>query len=308
MFDQFWKEQQEWDRKHPVEMVTLVPARDTFTLNKSLFLQTIENVGTMSDADLRKFIQVNFRIILDNAFYGNQTAQYLSCFTDSRFIDAFNDVLSTIQWIEKDDAIKLNTIAYHYLTLPDCHKTDDDVNKMLRMSQIVNKAQIPKLLGLGLSNNLATMILLARHSDLNLNVAVKRVDFIIITQPKELMSEKMITEILRVLYDVFNQWHQVFQYMMLDVLPEYDENNSSTWWVTEDIQEVDSTLNLAMLNILDNLPSNYIRLVLADYAQGKMLTRPKAPVRFSMQHLADDYYRINDAVMSLQYNDGVFVP
>lgn len=307
-FDQFWKEQREYNDKHPVEMVKFVPAKDSFMLNKSLFLQTIENVGTMTDVELRKFIQVNFRVILDNVFYGNNPAQYLNCFTDEKFIDAFNDVISTMQWFEKDDTIKLNTIAYHYLTLPEQYKNPSIADKMLKMCQTVNKSQIPKLLGLGLSNNLAIMLLIARNSDLNLNICVRRVNFIIITQPKELMSENMISEIFKILYDVFNQWHQVFQYIMLDVLPEYDENNQSTWWVTEEIQEVDSTLNLAVLDILDNLPSQYIKYTLMDYAQGKAIVNPNAKVRFSLRKLADDYYRINEVVQSLEYNDQVYVP
>ena len=80
------------------------------------------------------------------------------------------------------------------------------LNAMLKLGSIVNRANLPRLLGLGLSENLASLLLISRYSDINLNVCVKRVDFIIINQPAELMSERMIEAIFRILYDDVNYY------------------------------------------------------------------------------------------------------
>ena len=114
-------------------------------------------------------------------------------------------------------------------------------------------------------------------------MCVKRVDFIIITQPKELMSEKMIEEIFKILYNVMDDFHRIFPYIMMDILPEYDENNPNTFWVTDDIQEVNSTLNLAILNIIDNLPSQTIRGIILNYSEAMSMIYKNQTVRFSLR-------------------------
>ena len=118
----------------------------------------------------------------------------------------------------------------------------------------------------------------------------------------------MIHEILCCLYDVMKDYYMVFQYMMLDVIPEYDDDDEKTWWVTDDISEVNSVMNLAVLDILDNLPTQLIRNTLVNYAEGYRIVNPNRRVRFSMQRLSDDYYRINDVVYALAEREAIFVP
>ena len=233
--------------------------------------------------------------------------KYIHYFQDVRFLDAFIDVLKSMDFIEKDDIVRLNTMCYHYITIPKDKQNYRVVSRMMEVSNIINRHNLPRLLGLGLSSNLASILLIARYSDIDLNVCVKRVNFIIITQPKELMSERMIEEILKILYNVLDDLVRIFPPIMMDILPDYDENNPNTLWISEDIQEVNSTLNLALLNILDNLPTQTIRSVLLNYTEAMNMVYKNYQVRFSLRCLSEDYYRINNVINEMALNEGIYV-
>lgn len=308
VFEKYWDEKAQYEKEHKVEMVRIVPM-DNPAINTNILLQNIYNIDNMSDSDLRRFLQKSYRYILNNIFFDkNVSDDYINCFKNVRFLDAFIDVIATIQFFEKAEVNKINTICYHYIVLPEHLKEPIIADRMLKISAIINRPYIPKLLGLGLSENLANMLVICRYSDLNLNTCVKRVNFIIQNQPLELMSEEMIVKIYQNLYDVFRDFPKVFQYIMYDVLPEYDENNPKTHWINDEIQEVDSNISNAILNILDNLPSQTIRNTLVDYAEGYNICYHTKPIRFSMNKLSEDYYRINDVISKMRYIENIIVP
>lgn len=310
-FDKYWEEKKAYDQNNKPEMVKIIPTNSP-AFNRSILLGSIYDIPNMNDYELRKFVNNSFKLILNNIFFGSpDSAQYIRCFTDVRFLDAFIDVMENMfragTILEKDDVIKINAICYDYIRL-DNSKDQNVVNRMLKMAGMINARNLPRLLGLGLSNNLANMLLIARFSSLNLNVCVKRVNFIIINQPKELMSQKMIEQIFRTIYDVMTDWFHIFPYIMLDVLPDYDENDPSTFWITDDIQEVDSTISLASLDIMETLPTESIRQTLVNYTQAYNILHNNDLYRFSMRKLSDDYQRINDVVARLNYNENIIVP
>jgi hypothetical protein len=181
-------------------------------------------------------------------------------------------------------------------------------NNLIRIALYVNRSITPRLLGLGLSNNLAAMIVIARYSDLNISICVKRVNFIIITQPQELMTDNMIESVFRILYNIEMEYDKVFSCIMLDVVPDYYESDPSTHWVTDEIQNVDSALSLSSLNILENMSFSNIRMVVLNYSEGYNLVHSNKPTRFSLRKLSDDYSRINTVVDRLINDEGIYVP
>lgn len=304
-FDSYMQEATQHNKEHPVEMVS-VRVQESPNVNLSVLRQNIDQIDSMNDVELRGFISRSYKTILNNLFTGKDAQKYIESFQNVRFLDAFLDSISNII-LDRDDIIKCNTVSYHYLTLPKQNQNPEVIVRMMRLSSIINRFNLPRLLGLGLSDNLASLLLIARYSDLDIEVCIKRVNFIIITQSVELMSEKMIEEILKILYDPMSEFLRVFQYTMTDVIPEYNENDSNTFWVTDDIVETNSTLNLSLLNILDNLPSQIIRNIILNYAEGVNLTGKKR-VRFSLHNLSDDYYRIKYAVEEITNIEGINVP
>ena len=305
VFNKFWDETKKHDADHPV-LVAKVRVDESPNFNLSILKQNIDNVDSMSDVELRNFIKRCFKSIMVNLF-GKEMPKYIHYFQDVRFLDAFIDVLKSMDFIEKDDIVRLNTMCYHYITIPKDKQNYRVVSRMMEVSNIINRHNLPRLLGLGLSSNLASILLIARYSDIDLNVCVKRVNFIIITQPKELMSERMIEEILKILYNVLDDMVRIFPPIMMDILPDYDENNPNTLWISEDIQEVNSTLNLALLNILDNLPTQTIRSVLLNYTEAMNMVYKNYQVRFSLRCLSEDYYRTNNVINEMALNEGIYV-
>ena len=305
IYKDFWEEVNKYDAEHPIQVIK-VRVDENPNFNLEILKQNIDHVNDMSDSELRSFIKKCFKSIMRDLF-GAEMPKYIKYFQDIRFLNAFIDVVLSLEFIDKEDIIRINTMCYHYITLPKDKQDYRVLDRMMQLSNIVNKLNIPRLLGLGLSSNLASILLIARYSDIDLNVCVKRVDFIIITQPKELMSEKMIEEIFKILYNVMDDFHRIFPYIMMDILPEYDENNPNTFWVTDDIQEVNSTLNLAILNIIDNLPSQTIRGIILNYSEAMSMIYKNQTVRFSLRNLSEDYYRINNIINSIAYNEHIYV-
>lgn len=305
IYKDFWEEANKYDAEHPIQVIK-VRVDENPNFNLEILKQNIDHVNDMSDSELRSFIKKCFKSIMRDLF-GAEMPKYIKYFQDIRFLNAFIDVVLSLEFIDKEDIIRINTMCYHYITLPKDKQDYRVLDRMMQLSNIVNKLNIPRLLGLGLSSNLASILLIARYSDIDLNVCVKRVDFIIITQPKELMSEKMIEEIFKILYNVMDDFHRIFPYIMMDILPEYDENNPNTFWVTDDIQEVNSTLNLAILNIIDNLPSQTIRGIILNYSEAMSMIYKNQTVRFSLRNLSEDYYRINNIINSIAYNEHIYV-
>lgn len=303
----YWADKEEWDKTHKTKMVKVLPASNPY-FNLPILKQNIDNIDSMSDEELKNFITRNYKSILSNIFSGKNTAKYIAKLQNTRVLDALISIFNSFQFIDSNDSVIINTLCYHYITLPKDKQNNSVLNRMLQLSRIVNKNYEPRLLGLGLSPNLTAMILIARFSDISIDVCIKRVNFIIITQPKELMTEKMIEDIFRIIYDCMNDYPRMFSYLMVDVIPEYDENNENTWWVTEEISEVDSVLGLVILNILDSLPSQMIRNTLINYTETRNTVYSNKPVRYSLQNLSEDYYRINSVIYAMQVNEGVYVP
>lgn len=264
--------------------------------NTSVLLQNINDIPNMSDSQLRTFIDHYFSNILLSVFTGTQINEHVRCFTDVRFLDAFIDVIQRQKYFDLDVIVKVNNICYDYISLQDpMHKNQDVMNRMLVIANIVNQSRMPRLLGLGLNKNLALMLVMARYSSLNLEICVKRVNFIIITQPKILMTREMITEIFKILYTDRDIWSRIFQYFMFDVIPEYNELDPNSW-VTEDIEEINSIMNLVILEILNEQESRVIAMAISTYADTYSIISYGKPVRFSMHRISDDFSRVNDIV------------
>lgn len=301
-FENYWEEKRQYDLDHKKEMIKIIPAANPM-FNNSILFKNIKDVPNMSNVELREFINNNFDRILSSVYTGDTINEHVACFQDPRFLDAFADVLQRKRFFENDTIIKINNICYDYISFN--NRDEAILNRLVSISNIINRMLIPRLLGLGISNNLASILLIARFSSFELNTCVKRVNFIIISQPKVLMTEEMITEIFKILYPGPEIWVKIFQYFMLDVIPEYTENDS---WVSEDVEEVNSLINLSILDILNIQPSAIIRSTLVEYAESYSILNRNKPVRFSMQTLSDDYSRINDIVNYLRYQEQIIVP
>lgn len=278
--------------KSGVRLVEKLPTVDQNpAFSKEALYTGIKNIPSMTYEELRIFIERNMDNILKDSINGNQ--EYIKYFTNIDFLDAFINVLETKQYYSPNIIVWVNNICYDYITQ---NKKDNETSRrILKIANIVNRHKMPKLLGLGLPPSVAITLLMARYSSsTNLFTCIKRLNFVIITQPKTLMSYDMMLEICKILYDDIARQ---FQYFMLDVIPQYSDENPT--WVTEEVEEVNSVLNLVILDLLNQQPLQTIKAAISDYILSYGALYSKAPYRFALKNLSDDYYRINMVVQDL---------
>lgn len=314
-FEKYWEEKMAYDSAKKVEMVKIVPSNSP-AFNKSILLGSIYDMNNMNDSELRMFVQNSFRSILNNIFFGTkESVDYINCFTNVRFLDAFIDVVQRYiqqgNYFDRDNIAKINNICYDYITFNSINRNQAVINRMFMLASIINAPYIPRLLGLGLSNNITNLLLIARWSNLDPKVYIRRVNFIIIQQPKSLMSQETIVQIFKILYELDRDqrnYIKIFPHIMTDVLGDYDDADPVTHWITDEIQEVDSILSLAALDILNEFTDVNIRHTLINYTESYKLVHSNKPIRFSMRRLSDDYSKINDVIYSLKEYESIIVP
>ena len=323
MFEDYWKEKQEYDEKKKREMQLILPDPASSPLfNNSILFKTIDDRDNMSDTELRYFIHTNFLSIMNNMFDRNVSEKYLIAFQDIRFLNAFIDVISNVRYFESDMIVKLNLLVYHYLALPNHEKDKQITDRMLFLSTIVNSTKAIALKKYNLPPMVEKSLLIARYSDFDINICVKRVDLMIVTSEPlmEMLNidgiseapEEAIHILANILVDLYRleDWNLVLPYFMVDVLPSSNDNNPSTTWITPEVENMDSALNLAVIEVLDTKIENSLKLrnILTSYSEGYRIMNPRRPIRFSFKNISGDYPRLQAAVQYLRDSENIYVP
>ena len=319
VFSNYWKEKECYDANKKTQLTTPAPAQSPF-FNNSVLFKTIDDRDTMSDSELRYFIQNNFPSIMNNVFNRDIGVKYIVAFQDVRFLDAFIDVVSRIQYFDADIIVKINLLIYHYIT--SSVKKSELIYRMIRLGSIVNSSKLIALKKFNMPENLENYLLIARYSDFDLSVCVKRVNLMLITSQQIVSllnidtdyeaSDTAIEWLANLLIELYRreEWNFVLPYFMLDVLPDADDLDTNKQWITPEVEAVDSAMSLAVLRVLDTMidDSNTLRSILISYAEGYRIMNTGRKVRFSFQSISDDYPRLRAAVKFLEINEEIYVP
>lgn len=278
------------------EMVT-VQLSASPSINATVFRERLNSLSAMGDKELYDIIKESYKSILKDIFK-REDASYLDVFTTPKFISTLTQVLNSVE-LTYDERITCNKLSYDYFTL----KNHDPYIKELLfiLAKMVNRDKIPGLFSIGLPENLATYMAIARFSDDKDSVNIKRLNFIITTSAVSIMNPQMIVFIYEKLFDRVGS---LINTTMFDVLNDEEE------WVTEDIMEVYSNISYAILVILNNLPSQSIRKVLVGYTNDfeMIYGADQKAVRFSMRAISpEDFSRIIAIVEQLR-DEGIIVP
>lgn len=312
-------------REAHMTYVTPDPAM-TPMFNQAVLYKTISDRDTMTDTELRAFIQYNFLSIINNVFGRVSVKEkYVDAFRDARFLDCFNAVICSMPMMDPGSIIKCNIVAYHYVTMSDTNidKRPEIVNRMLTMASIINRNKAVALARFNLPSNFQTLILMARHSDFNLQVCIKRVNLIFLANHQEVAnflrienlddipSQYAIETMSNLLWELYSteNWEIILTYFMMDTLPDND-GSLGTEWITPEVEAIDSILQLAMLYILEHMITGYnnIYTIIRNYSEGFRMYSNAKP-RFSMQNIAsEDYPRLCTIVQNLRDNERINVP
>lgn len=267
---------------------------DNPVFNIQVLKDMLMNIDNLTDQELYNLIAVSYDNILSNIFINGDT-NYLDIFTNQRFLTILNQVLYKVQ-LSYDNRIYCNKIAYDYLTIGPNNEYTREL--LIVLAKTVNRGVLPSLVGLGLSEDFATMLALSRFSSKKELVNIKRLNFTICSAPKELMNEQMIVWIYEKLISNFTD---LFEGTMFDIC---DLNT-----VSQDYSDIYSDISLAILTILECMPTQHIQKVLSRYAADfYSIMNINHNTRFSMQCLSQDYARINHVVQYLKNVENIYVP
>lgn len=320
-FSKYWREKEYYETNKKVQMTTPIPAESPM-FNHSILFKTIEDRHNMTDSELRYFIHNNFLAIMNNVFDRNVGVKYIEAFQDQRFLQAFADVIQNIQYFDSDVIVRCNLLVYHYITRDERQKRPEIVRCMMRIAEIINKNNVIRLKKFNMPVNLENILMVARYSDFDLSICVKRINLILISSPQlySLMdidstyevSDNSVDFLAKLLIELYapQEWVYVLPYFMLDVLPDADENNPQTMWITPEVEAMDSALNLAVLKVLDSMldDSVLLRGVLLSYAEGYRIMNQHKPIRFSFQSISSEYERLSNVLFYLREEEKIYVP
>lgn len=268
------------------------------TINTSL-LDTIINTGTInnySDNELYMLLSNNLRGFLLNIFE-RKDQRYIKMIISDRFLRVLIQVIANIDDIDYMNKMYLNKLSYDYLTLDEESKNSTISDLIYHLVKITNKKHIPILIGLGIPEKIACYIVLSRFSSNNEFINVTRMNFVIMTANINL-TEQMIVDIYQ---NLFDRVSQLFEATMLDVIDITEE------WYTEEIDERYSLITLAVLDILNSLPSDAILRVLNDYIQVYHASYLGRETRCDLRCLSGDYERIRVIVEDMN-SKGIKLP
>lgn len=266
-------------------------------INKGL-LDNIINNGTInnySDGELYTLLSSNLRGFLLNIFE-RKDQRYIKMIISDKFLRVLIQVVANNE-IDYMNTIYLNKLCYDYLTLDDDFKNSVITNLIYKLAKCTNKKYIPLLIGVGIPETIASYITLARFSTNDEFVNVTRMNFVIMTANVN-FTEQMIVDVYQ---NLFDRVSMLFEATMLDV-PDTTEE-----WYTDDIDERYSLITLAVLDILNSLPSDAIRRVLDDYVSVYHTSYFGKETRCSLRSLSGDYERIRNIAENM-ISQGIRLP
>lgn len=266
-------------------------------INRGLLDNIISN-GTLnnySDEQLFNLLSNNLRGFLLNIF-DRKDQRYIKMIISDRFLRVLIQVVGSVN-INYMDMIYLNKLCYDYLTLDDRSKNAIISDLIYHLAKITNKKYIPILIGVGIPEKIACYIVLSRFSTNNEFINVTRMNFVIMTANIH-FTEQMIVDVYQ---NLFDRVSELFEATMLDVIDPTEE------WYTEEIDERYSLITLAVLDILNSLPSDAIRRVLDNYVTVYHISHLGKETRCNLRSLSSDYERIRNIVEDM-ISQGIQLP
>ena len=265
---------------------TYTPAHIDFnSFNSDHFFEVIKNIDNLDENTIIHLIKNYIDTIVDKTLSEeNYMGQILS---HPKFVDAYYKSMRMIP-LTYDRKLFANKLTYEYSIIDNPDK--DILSKFKEISFYVNKDTATKLIGIGLHRNIANELVVARYSSRKENINVQRLNFCMCKYNEEIFSDQMTVWVYEQLFDSIST---LFISSMLEVYSEDELNRFG-----DDFRDVYGNISLAILIILNNMPSVSIRQVILNYIDAYIdwfKTRPTLP-RFTLRALSSDYERIVNVV------------
>lgn len=292
-FDKFIKSNQ----SDTINMTDTLDIINNPNINIGLLDSIISNgtINNYTDDQLFNLLSNNLRGFLLNIFE-RKDQRYIKMIISDRFLKILIQVVQSTK-IDYMNMIYINKLCYDYLALDDNSKNVVISDLIYQLAKINNNKYIPILIGVGIPERIACYIVLSRFSSNNEFTNVIRMNFVILTATIN-FTEQMIVDVYQ---NLFTRVSQLFEATMLNVIDTTEQ------WYTDDIDERNSLITLAVLDILNSLPSDAIRRVLDDYVKVYHISYLGQETRCNLRSLSVDYERIR-MIAEDMYSQGIRLP
>ena len=281
--------------------------QNPYLYNMTGFIERFSHIDTLGDSELERLVHENYISILDainlmspeqsqvsNPYY----VSLVGLFTNQKFVSSLANILRNAP-LDNTRRYYLNRIIYNYLVLPNEQKDSTIERLLVDLSNTINAQILPTLIGIGLPMDIASYVAIAANSSFNDHINVRRVNLIIFNCGNlEVMTLQRIVDIYQYMFN--RSVTVLFEAIMFDVYSEDDLKNA-----TSSQREIYSLMVTAVLELLNNMPSNAIRTILTSYS-ADYAANPR-PVRCSLC-LSNDYYRINEVIDMMERVDRIYLP
>ncbi len=265
------------------------------SINRDLFKRTLHNINNIDNINLKAFIQANIDQIINDII--NNNADYVDIFQNYRFLDIFTEVINSIN-ITYNITLGCNKLSYDYITLSEDHIDTTVKNKLINLSNIVNRNTIKRLMDIGINTTDACNISICRYSSGNEKINTERLNFILCKMNSSVITLQNIIYIYEILYDNISS---LFSGIMFETYTEEEEDDFGY-----DFMNNYSNINIAILTIVNNLPSDKIETLLRGFVE-EWKSNKCPQTRFSFRSISNDYNKINNVVEGLIAND-IYIP
>lgn len=258
------------------------------------FLKGLED-GTWGDYKIKTEISSKSYFSYDN-FEDSVTRPFFQkIWTNKLFLRNAIELLDSDK-VYRDQIISanltsINHIVYDYIT--SSNPIQEIVDLMYDLIKVVDSVYIIKLCSL-MPLDIAKVVTIARFSSIDNRIAIDRFNNAICTSGID-FSKKNIIHIYSIFFS--EGFSPLFNVTMTTKIETFADRNQ---------MKIYNMISLAILDILESMPSAEISTVLMNYADYVTLSNIST-IRLNIRSLSEDYSRINNVIADL-LNRGVSIP
>lgn len=264
--------------------------------NADHFFSLMKNIDTIPDIEVFNAIKNHIDLITERTLSNDKAMA--SVLAHPKFVDCYHKAMSKIP-IDYDRTLLANKLSYEY-GMVSHDKTI--LAKFKDISNLVNAATIQRLTQLGLSVDIASELAICRYSSRTELVNVQRLNLgMCKTCSSDVFTEQMIVWVYEQLFDRISE---LFIASMFEIYLDKEFNEYS-----EDFRDIYGNISLAILTILNNMPSTSIQQIIQKYIDryNPWFEMHKVLPRFSLRSLSTDYERVA-TIVDKMIKEGYDIP
>lgn len=269
----------------------------------------LKSLDVMSDFKIREIIFYGNYLDYDNFNHPKTRAVFKQLWTNKRFLENVLGLLENNKiFLEKAKSIymiSVNKIIYDYYNAsidPNSDMKDSEVlNLLLKIADVLDYTYILKLSTV-IDTTSAKFLAISRFSSFDKKKCINRLNRFIMNLGYSFTIKNIIY-----IYQAF--YSDNFSELFNTTMVETKDNLLNQGYILSPIaQNMYDTISYAIINILNSMPGEEMRIVLKSYASYLMLVNYGGKVRFSLKELEDEFYRIKENVEFIEINYNIPIP